>query len=189
MTYTSTSEHQQSGRRQQRDGARAFLKQLRADNPAADRAGLVRLYLDHVRSLIAGAEEVDTIDELVIDPLREWLAANIAEPAPLLSRGPRQRTPEETAAREAEKAALVAQMESADHQRIEEIVTRRLLEYELVDGRLLGDITGAECRLCGARYGNFFTAVAERVQPRQLVRNGIGELELQALARTHGLIR
>jgi hypothetical protein len=174
-THTETT----TGRRtRQRDEARDLLKRLRIDNPKADRAALTRLYVEHVRPIIQDGDD-DAIEALVILPLREWIGANIVEP-----RGQRK-TAEERAA---ERAARVEEIAARDAERVEEIVTRRLLEWEMLDGRALGDLTGADCRGLSERLGVFFHVISDQIPPRAKVRNHFTELQLQALARHHKLI-
>lgn len=175
------SEHIQTGRRQrQRDEARDLLKTLRTENPEADRDALIGLYLDHVRPLIAGGDDPDAVETLVITPLREWLGANIIEP--------RQRGQKIREDRKAEKAVLIAKIAARDEKRVEEIVTRRLLEWEMIDGRRLGDLTGADCRALSEKCGVFFHVISDQIPQRAKVRNHFSELELQSLARHHKLI-
>jgi hypothetical protein len=166
--------------RKQRDHARELLKSLRATNPEADRATLVKLYIEHVRPIVDGDDPAQ-VDALVLDPLREWVAANVVEP--------RQRNNEPTEKRRAQREALVAVIAERDTKRIDDIVATRLLEYELMDGRRLGDLTGAECRNLSERYGVFFHVISEQLPNRAKVRNHFTELELQSLARHHKLIR
>lgn len=177
------SEHTQTApgrqRRRQHDEARDLLKTLRAENPKADRAKLIRLYLDHVRPIIGG-DDPDAVEAFVLNPLREWVGANIIQP--------RQQSKASREKRAAEKAALVADITARDKRRVDDIVTRRLLEYEMMDGRRIGDLTGAECRNLSERYGVFFHVISDQIPARAKVRNHFTELELQALARHHKLI-
>lgn len=162
-----------------RDEARELLKTLRKENPEADRTKLIRLYLDHVRPIIGG-DDPDAVEALVINPLREWVGANIVEP--------RRQNKASRERRANEKAALVAEIAKRDEKRVDEIVTRRLLEYEMMDGRPIGDLTGAECRNLSERYGVFFHVISDQIPARAKVRNHFSELELQSLARHHKLI-
>ena len=180
------SEHTEAtprtGQRRKHDEARELLKALRTENPEADRAMLTRLYLDHVRPIIASGDDPEAVETLVIAPLREWVGANIVEPRN--KPGPKQKTPEDRAA---EKTAI-AEIASRDDKRIEEIITRRLLEWEMIDGQRLGDLTGADCRNLSERHGVFFHVISDNIPARAKVRNHYTELELQALARHHKLI-
>jgi hypothetical protein len=176
-TETSTGR----SRRLPRDHARELLKNLRIENPNADRSALVKLYIDHVRPIVDGGDDPNAVEGLVISPLREWIAANIVEP--------RQRDTQPAEKRRAQREALVADIGARDNKRIDDIVTTRLLEYEMMDGRRLGDLTGAECRNLSERCGVFFHVISEQIANRAKVRNHFTELELQSLARHHKLIR
>jgi hypothetical protein len=176
-TDTSTTATLRRGKR--RDEARDLLKALRVENPEADRDALVKLYLAHVRPIVDRADDPDAVETLVFNPLREWVGAQIVEP--------RQRT-KSREQRASERAVELSQIAARDEKRVEEIVARRLLEYEMMDGRTIGDLTGADCRKLAEREGAFFHAIAEHIPARARVRNHYSELELQALARHHKLI-
>jgi hypothetical protein len=131
--------------------------------------------------MIDSGDDPNAVEVLVIGPLREWVATNITE------RWRRAGKPREE--RQAQREALVAGMGARDAKRIDEIVTTRLLEHEIIDGRRLGDLTGAECRNLSERYGVFLHVISEQIPKRAKVRNHFSELELQSLARHHKLIR
>jgi len=170
-------------RRQQHDEAHELLKTLRIENPEADRAAIVQLYRDYIRPLIAGVDDPDAVEALLVGPALGWVAANIIEPRP------KSQKPQKTRAeRAAEKTAFVAEIGANDSKRIDEIVTRRLLEWEIIDGRRLGDLTGADCRNLSERCGVFLHVISDNIPARAKVRNHYTELELQALARHHKLI-
>jgi hypothetical protein len=177
------SEHVQirSSVRQSRqyDAARDLLKKLQQANPEADRLSLIRLYVAKVRPIIDNGDDPDAVEALIMAPLREWVGANIREP---------RQPPQQRAERAAAKAAYIAEISARDNKRVEEIVTRRLLEYEMMDGRVIGDLTGAECRKLSERCGVFFHVISDQIPARAKVRNHYTELELQALARHHSLI-
>ena len=161
-------------RRQQHDEAHELLKTLRIENPEADRAAIVQLYRDYIRPLIAGVDDPDAVEALLVGPALGWVAANIIEP--------RQQKPKKKA------PALVEEIAARDSKRVEEIVTRRLLEWEIIDGRRLGDLTGADCRNLSERYGVFLHVISDNIPARAKVRNHYTELELQGLARHHKMI-
>jgi hypothetical protein len=182
--HTETTSRTSGRRRQPRDEARELLKSLRTENPEADRNALVRLYYDHIRPLIAGVDDPDAVAALLVTPALEWVGANIIDPPQ-----PKSQKPQKTRAeRAAEKTALVAEIAARDKKRIDEIVTRRLLEWEIIDGRRLGDLTGADCRNLSERCGVFLHVISDNIPARAKVRNHYTELELQALARHHKLI-
>jgi hypothetical protein len=174
----SEATHTTTLRRRRRDEARELLNTLRVDNPKADRNALIKLYLAHIRSVIESATDPEAIDTLVLNPLREWVGAQITEP----------RTRKTREERAAEKAAMLEQIGARDSERIETIVTRRLLEWEMPDGRLLGDLTGADCRNLSERFGVFLHVLSDQMPARAKVRNRFTELELQAIARHHKLV-
>ncbi len=181
------SEHIQSGRRQrqQRDEARDLLKMLRTENPEADRAALIRLYMDQAEPAIESSDDPELIRALLGRPTREWLGAEISEPKPKAAK----KTREEREAAKAAKAAMVEEIAERDADRVEAIVMeRRLLEWEIIDGQRLGNLTGADCRNLSERFGVFFHVISDNIPPRAKVRNRYTELELQALARHHKLI-
>lgn len=182
--HTESTTTTTTRRQRQRDEARDLLKTLRTENPEADRSALTKLYINHFWSLIPDDADRDAIAAAVITPLREWLGAEIRETEPKAAK----KTREERAAAKAESAAYVAAIATNDHKRIDEIVTRRLLEWEIIDGRRLGDLTGADCRNLSERCGVFLHVISDNIPARAKVRNHYTELELQALARHHKLI-
>jgi hypothetical protein len=103
------------------------------------------------------------------------------EPSPEIAR-------EKAAERAALKQQLIEAMGRADEERIETIITVRLLEYETPYGKALGDCTGAECARLSRRYGGFFSELSKRITRAETVRAHLTESELQAIATTHRLI-
>lgn len=178
--HTETSTGRRSRRR---DEARDLIKTLQKENPKADRVEIVKLYIiNHVRPLCVADD--DDVETLIINPMREWVGAQISMPKPK----PATKTREERVAAKEANAAMVAEIATRDADRIEEIITRRLLEWEVIDGRRLGDLTGADCRNLSERCGVFLHVISDNIPARAKVRNHYTELELQALARHHKLI-
>ena len=190
MTYTDT------GRMPRRRGhllsPREFIDKLRAEEPNANTDEIAQRYMAAVR-------EHSLFDDmfweiLVLDPLEEWLRANVVAPAPVRLVPPpaqpprRNKAPEERARATAETRALVTQIAAKDAERIELVVAIRLLEYKTTYGKTLGDCTGAECARLSRHYGAFFAEIARRINPADRVRNHLSELELQGIARVHRLI-
>lgn len=176
------SEHTHAGARHRKhqDAARDLLKSIRAQHPEADRAMGIVLFIDHLYPLLAPVEERAELDALVLMPLREWIAANWIEP--------RKVSEEARAERAAAKAAMLAAIKVKGAKRDEEIATIALLEFEMPDGRKIGDLSGAECIGWGEKQGRFFRSLGEQLAPRAKVRNHFTELDLQAIARHHKLI-
>jgi hypothetical protein len=133
-------------------------------------------YLSRVRDAVVFEDPQD--EALVLGPLAEWLRANVIP----ISKKPRRE------ARAEATGTVVEQIARADHERVERIVSVRLLEYQTTYGKALGDCTGAECKRLGRQYGGFFAEVGKRLTPGQRVRNHLSELELQGIAATHRLI-
>lgn len=177
MSTTTTTTTVSASRRRTRDEARELLSRLRAEHPKANRIELTRLYIAEIRPLIPDSSDPDMVELMVINPLREWVGAQIVE----------RRATKSREERAAEKAALIADISARDSERVEAIVTRRLLEYEMIDGRVIGDLSGADCRKLAENQGSFFRAIAEHIPPRAKVRNHYNEVELQALARQYKL--
>jgi hypothetical protein len=70
----------------------------------------------------------------VIGPLTEWLRATVVPVRQKRRRGDRAEA----------TGTVVEQITQADQERIERIVSVRLLEYQTTYGKSLGDCTGAE---------------------------------------------
>lgn len=157
-----------------------MLASFRKQHPDADAAELRRIAQQHIA-------ERSEFEDLATKNFNMWcveghLARAIKD----------EPSPEEAAAKTAERAALKEQLlqavERADAERIESIVTIRLLEYETPYGKKLGDCTGAECERLSRRYGSFFAELSKRITRSEMVRAHLTESELQAIALTHRLI-
>jgi hypothetical protein len=158
------------------ESPRAFIQRLQAEFPNDPPENIGDRYLAHVRDVVSFD---DAQDELyVLGPLTEWLRANVVP----VRKKPKRGTQAEAT------GTVVAQIAKADEERVERIVSVRLLEYQTTYGKTLGDCTGAECKRLGRQYGGFFTEVAKRLTPGQRVRNHLTELELQGIATTHRLV-
>jgi hypothetical protein len=135
----------------------------------------------YLRTLPARDDDPDGYARLVIAPLRELLPHPRPKPTPA-QRDAAVKKRAESAAR---TRAIVEKFRAIDDDRIEAIVSVRLLEYQMMNGRALGDLTGAQCRQHADSYGGFLGVLAERLTPRERVRNHFTEVTLQALARQH----
>jgi hypothetical protein len=190
MTYTES--HPAPRKRVRLRSPREFIDHLRIEQPNATADELIRRYMTQVREHSIFDDAAWEI--LVLDPLEEWLRANVtgapavAIAARKAANGARERTPAERERRAALTKSIVEKIAKEDQQRIEMVVTVRLLEYQTTYGKPLGDCTGSECARLSRRYGAFFAEVAKRLLPAERVRGHLSELELQSIARSYRLI-
>jgi hypothetical protein len=59
-----------------------------------------------------------------------------------------------------------------------------LLGFEMANGKLLGECTGAECRELAASAGPWLNRIADRVQPTERVDTVLDEAALSGLYET-----
>lgn len=157
-----------------------MLARFRTDNPTASAIELREIARQYIAER-AVFEDI-AVNNLNTYLIEKALAREIKEqPSPDVER-------EKAAERAAMKEQLVQAMARADEERIEAIVTVRLLEYETPYGKPLGDCTGAECARLSRRFGGFFAELSKRITRAETVRAHLTENELQAIARTHRLI-
>jgi hypothetical protein len=157
-----------------------MLASFRRQHPDADAVELRRIAQQHIAER-AEFEDIAT-KNFAMWCIEGHLARAIKD----------EPSPEEAAAKAAERNAqkeqLAAAIARADAERIDAIVTIRLLEYETPYGKKLGDCTGAECERLSRRYGSFFAELSKRITRSEMVRAHLTESELQAIATTHRLI-
>lgn len=167
-----------SGRRRSRHlkSPRDFIQRLQAEFPDDTPEQTCERYVARVRD--AAVFDDAQAELFALGPLTEWLRATVVPVRQKPRRGGRAEA----------TGTVVEQITQADQERIERIVSVRLLEYQTTYGKALGDCTGAECKRLGKQYGGFFAEVAKRITPGQRVRNHLTELELQGIATTHRLV-
>lgn len=182
------------------ENGRDFIRRLQAGFPTDTPEQIVNRYIAHIRD-VAAFEDYQA-ELYVLPALEEWVAANIVSPVkprqqlkavpapstPLRSR----KTPEQRAAAEAQRQALVEVIAEKDQQRVAELVKVRLLDYLVlvpgVGSQALGECTGAQCRRAGQRLGPWLLEIAKRLRPSERVKHHLSELELQGIARSHRLL-
>jgi hypothetical protein len=157
-----------------------MLANFRKQNPEASATELREI----VQRYIA---DRSVFEDLPTKNLNTWLNDNAL--ARVIKDEP---SPEQAAAKAAERAALKEQLKQTMARglddRIESIVTTRLLEYKTPYDKQLGDCTGAECERLSRRFGSFFAELSKRINRSEIVRAHLTESELQAIALTHRLI-
>lgn len=176
-TTTATTSR---ARRNRTPTPQEMLDRFRSDNPevgAIELREIVRQFIvekNVFKDLAANNLMLYLIDKALRREIKET-------PLPEIER-------KKAAERAALKDQLVQTISRADEERIEAIVTTRLLEYETPYGKAIGDCTGAECARLSRRYGGFFAELSKRITRAETVRAHLTETELQAIARTHRLI-
>jgi hypothetical protein len=181
-TTTSTDTGTTTGRRRTKRTRtpQEMLEGFRTDNPKASAIELREIVRQYIAER-AVFEDTET-NGLNFYLVERDLAREFKDkPSPEYAR-------EKAAARAALREQLVQTIARADEERVEAIVTIRLLEYETTYGKPIGDCTGAECARLSRRYGSFFAELSKRITRSETVRAHLSENELQAIARTHRLI-
>lgn len=158
------------------ESPRAFIQRLQAEFPDDAPRKICERYLAHIRDVVLFDDA--QARAYVIGPLTEWLRAIVVPVSKKPKRG----------ARAEATGTVVAHIAKADEERVERIISVRLLDYQTTYGKTVGDCTGAECKRLGRQYGGFFAEVGKRLTPAQRVRCHLTELELQGIAATHRLI-
>jgi hypothetical protein len=182
MTDVATPTTARRSRPPKRPRPETRIGKLRAEYPKATAEQLCELY----KKWLIGVVIFDTDDdEAEIMTLIDLALRSLVKdhPAARLPKTPAQRQQAK-----AQKKALVNKIAAADEQRIETLLTVRLLEYQTTYGKRLADCTGAECKRLSFRYGSFFAEIAKRLSPSDRVGNHLSEPELQAIAKTHRLV-
>jgi hypothetical protein len=149
---------------------REVLKEILSENQVSDRAIIFSAFHERMRQ-----DDADDYLESIID---YWLANNyyaLVGPAPVRPYARKAGSSSETI------NAVAGNIETQLRKKIQEQAKIMLLEMVLPNGKALKDCTGNECQEMSARLGPWLAAVAERVQPTQLVGDALTEDQVRDL--------
>lgn len=148
-----------------------FIDELRADNPDVPRERLRQIALSDLRTRFLTDDGWETV---IVKLIEEGLRIHVRE------RRPRAVRP----SMKEQRSRIKQDMRQRFDDRVEELVSIRLLGYAtLLEGKPLGDCTGADCKKLSIRDRDFYAEIAKRLRPGEHVRNHLSEAELQAIYR------
>lgn len=139
---------------------REILNDIRRQNPRADEAELLSLFVDEVRG---NQEIVGTIIEY-------WFANNL-----------RALSKHEPTISSAHRNAIASDVVNTIKQRVEDKAKIALLEWVMPNGKRLKDCTREQCLQLAEKVGPWLKQVAAACKPRQRVGDVMKENDLKAL--------